>query len=464
MKKKIVIVGGGLAGCLLCNALVGDAEVTLLEAGAKDRFHYPPVKFDRKPLAQVPTFCFGSGGTTNLWHNGLIPIRREDVADPLFAEMLDQLEPFADRAARALHFDAPFSSVYQDLTAEMTALGRALGDFPGGIDCLLYPKQYRALGVDSQVRAVYQVRELAFDCSRGVVNRISCISGGQRYSFEADTLIIAAGALSTPAVLQPLLESAGVPWENLGSGFIDHPMGFVGKVRFGRQLAGVVRKLAMHDWGGFVSRQALRLKSACGRYTCAAFLRPSVTMDNRLAIYKYKSLLGASSGLQRLRHACSWKILHPDILAEIVSHLCNWSLPSPVYNVMFVAEQKRGGNRVHAEPGRLGVDWTISAEELAVYRQLLEDLRQRLQQVAEEVVIQTELSEEWLWSCAHHSGTLSLGSSDCDHLDHNLKLKCLDNVYVCDGSVIQEHSYANTGLTIGQLALRLAERVGHGTA
>jgi choline dehydrogenase-like flavoprotein len=38
-------------------------------------------------------------------------------------------------------------------------------------------------------------------------------------------------------------------------------------------------------------------------------------------------------------------------------------------------------------------------------------------------------------------------------------LKCCDNVYVCDGSVIQEHSYANTGLTIGQLALRLAERV-----
>jgi hypothetical protein len=33
-------------------------------------------------------------------------------------------------------------------------------------------------------------------------------------------------------------------------------------------------------------------------------------------------------------------------------------------------------------------------------------------------------------------------------------------VYVCDGSVIQEHSYANTGLTIGQLALRLSEELG----
>jgi choline dehydrogenase-like flavoprotein len=32
-------------------------------------------------------------------------------------------------------------------------------------------------------------------------------------------------------------------------------------------------------------------------------------------------------------------------------------------------------------------------------------------------------------------------------------------VFVCDGSIIQEHSYANTGLTIGQLAMRLAERV-----
>ena len=73
--------------------------------------------------------------------------------------------------------------------------------------------------------------------------------------------------------------------------------------------------------------------------------------------------------------------------------------------------------------------------------------------------IETNITEEWLWSAAHHSCTTPLGNSEKDLIDKDLKLKFCDNVYVCDGSVIQEHSYANTGLTIGQLALRLAKRV-----
>jgi choline dehydrogenase-like flavoprotein len=82
-----------------------------------------------------------------------------------------------------------------------------------------------------------------------------------------------------------------------------------------------------------------------------------------------------------------------------------------------------------------------------------------LSTVAEQVNLETALTDEWLWSGAHHSGTTSLGGSASDVVDKNLRVKFCDNVYVCDGSVIQEHSYANTGLTIGQLALRLARHV-----
>ena len=63
---------------------------------------------------------------------------------------------------------------------------------------------------------------------------------------------------------------------------------------------------------------------------------------------------------------------------------------------------------------------------------------------------------EWLRSGAHHSGTISLGNDEPEQIDDNLKLNGCNNLYICDGSVIQEHSYANTGLTIGKLALRLS--------
>ena len=79
--------------------------------------------------------------------------------------------------------------------------------------------------------------------------------------------------------------------------------------------------------------------------------------------------------------------------------------------------------------------------------------------IADEINLKTDIDEDWLWSHAHHSGTISMGKNTDSCVDQDLKLHSCDNVFVCDGSIIQEHSYANTGLTIGQLAMRLAERV-----
>ena len=186
-----------------------------------------------------------------------------------------------------------------------------------------------------------------------------------------------------------------------------------------------------------------------------------MTIQNSLSVYKFKSLLGATTGLTRIRNAFSWKLFHPDIVAEVFSHVFGVNIPTRTYNVLFVAEQRWGSSRVYYDGDDLRVDWSISTEELAVYRSLLQRLSEILRKVAEEVNIQTDLTEDWLWSGAHHSGTTSMGKAASDLIDQNLKLKFCDNVYVCDGSVVQEHSYVNTGLTIAQLALRLARGVLH---
>jgi hypothetical protein len=460
MKKKVVVIGGGLAGCLLCNELAGQAEVTLLEVGRKDAIYYPSIGFDRKHLAAVPTFCFGGGGTTNLWHNGLIPIRMDDVSDPSFGKVLNEAQAFTDRAAAALYFaHEPYSTACKKVVSEIGDIAARLGVFPDGLDCLIYPKKFKPLTVDPRVGAFYQVARIDFICEGRQLIKVLAICGTETRELAADVVIVAAGALGSPKILSTLMATAGARYESLGTGFIDHPMGFVGKVRFKAEAAEGFRQLSMLDKGSYVSRNALRLKSDCGKYTCAAFLRPALTMDNSLSIYKYKSLLGASSGMARIKNAFSWKIFHPDIIAEIVSHLFGWNIPSKTYNILFIAEQKRGSNRVYYDGDQLRVDWSVSKEELAIYRSLLEKLGGLLTQVADEVNIETLITEDWLWSAAHHSGTTLLGTGDDALIDQDLKLKCCDNVYVCDGSVIQEHSYANTGLTIGQLALRLAERV-----
>jgi choline dehydrogenase-like flavoprotein len=220
-----------------------------------------------------------------------------------------------------------------------------------------------------------------------------------------------------------------------------------------------LKRLSLDDRGEYLCRYPVRLKSPCGRYTGCAYFRPATTMTNSLPLYKYKSSLGAGAGLSRVKKMFSPKLFHPDILAEIASHLFHVNIPGRTFNILFVGEQKRGTNRVFWEGDRLTVDWSISEDEIAIYRGMLRQLEEMLKDLADEMNIKTDITEDWLWSMAHHSGTVSLGDTDDYLVDRDLKLRCCDNVFVCDGSVIQEHSYANTGLTIGQLALRLAERL-----
>jgi choline dehydrogenase-like flavoprotein len=459
MSRRFVVIGAGLAGSLLCNELANHAEVTLLEIGERDRVQFPRIGFDRKRLAQVDTFCFGGGGTTNLWHNGLIPINRSDVAGEDFRHVLAESEAFTNEAASRLFFAGSYTTAYAEAVSEAESAAESVGLSAHGVDCLIYPKAFKPLTVDPRVHGIYAVDGIRFVFAKGRIRTVTCTAASREYSIEPTDVIVAAGAMGSPRILSDIIRASGHRFEGLGTGFIDHPLGFVGKVRFKKTVAGVVRRLSLTDRGRYIVRSALRLKSACGRYTCCAFFRPAVTMRNSLEVYRYKSLLGATNGLRRIRHAMSWRLLHPDIIAEVYSHLAGASIPGRTFNVLFVAEQRRGTSRVYHDGDALRVDWSISEEELTTYRALLTDLARRLEPLAEEVNIQTALTPDWLWSGAHHSNTTPLGATTADAVDRDLKLRFCDNVYVCDGSVIQEHSYANTGLTIGQLALRLARHL-----
>jgi choline dehydrogenase-like flavoprotein len=67
-----------------------------------------------------------------------------------------------------------------------------------------------------------------------------------------------------------------------------------------------------------------------------------------------------------------------------------------------------------------------------------------------------------LQSSSHHSGTARMGhtrkSSVCDAKGQVWGVKGL---YVADGSIIPASGFANTGLTIGALALRLGDEIAH---
>ena len=460
MRKTIVIIGSGLGGTLLANELSEDHDVTVLEIGPEHGIQYPALINENKQLAHINTFCHGAGGGSNLWHNGLIPIDPNDVSDSPFRQALRDSASYIDRAAARLHMDdASFSAEYAKSRQIGDELGQEIGEFSDGVDSLIYPKRYSPLSLLNSVRTHFDVSDIRFRLAGSGVSEVTFSVGNAKHRLPSDCLIISSGSFGTPIVLKRLLESAGRDHRDVGTGLIDHPMGFVGKVRFPGAISDTIQKFSLADAGQYEFRSAVRLKSECGQYTACAFFRPAVTMTNKLDTYIYKSMLGASTGKKRLRNALSPKILHPDIIAEIVSHLCPVSIPTRTYSVLFMGEQRERRNRVSGSERELHVDWSISQQELAVYNSMIRRLMDMLAAPADEMVVNSSLDGDWLWSGAHHSGTTMMGRNGDGTINGSLRVNGLDNAFVCDASVIQEHSYANTGLTIGQLALRLADHV-----
>ena len=63
-------------------------------------------------------------------------------------------------------------------------------------------------------------------------------------------------------------------------------------------------------------------------------------------------------------------------------------------------------------------------------------------------------------TAAHHSGTCRMAAAaETGVCDRDGGVFGTKNLFVCDGSVLPNTGYANTGLTIGALALRMAETV-----
>jgi len=458
MRKSVVVIGSGIAGTLAANDLSRDHDVTVLEIGKEHSVRYPNVSFRRKVFGDVKTFCHAGGGTTNLWHNGLMPIQETDLHDPQFARIVSEVNTYSNRAAEALFYpNSQFLTDHKAMVLKMQSIGQGLSVFSDGLDCLLYPQSHSRLRIADRANAYYSVTELRFFAIGGKISRLEFTSASRTHSIIPTFVIVAAGSLGSPGVVRSILDALGKPSDAPGKGLMDHPMGFVGKIRVSPHVRSIFRQFSSSTHLGYRCCTAARVRY--DGYSAAVYFRPAITMQNRLDIYKYKSRLGAGKGLERLRAAFSRKVFHPDVVAEIYSHLFNAHIRSDIFSVLVFFEQKRGQSQVRCSPDGIDVDWDLSPNEMDVYSSIIRILRDRLGPVCDDIAMVDRLTKEWLWSAAHHSGTISLDASGQGLVDGDLRLASCSNAFVCDGSVIQEHSYTNTGLTIGGLAFRLASTI-----
>lgn len=455
---RVLIVGSGLGGCVLAQALCDTHEVVMVE---REEGSAPVVRDVGRPALTDPHHASGLGGTTRLWHHGLIEIDAE-VFDACWPFDRQTLEPWY-REAFGLLCGVPLESIREQTQALRQAhqrLGVAVPSHPG----LYYPSwpanAWQAFRLEGRVQLVRgEVRELmagAGHTVRGV--RVHTPQGERR--LEAPVVVLAGGGLGTPGLLQGLVaQGLCTGGQHLGCHYEDHPMGFVGELELDAPLYRL--------WNARTTdrRGTLRLPIVLRR----AGLHLSFQLRPAVATAGSRQRQRVDTALNRLRRQwwspAAWfdVLRHPDDLLDILSFQFGLHLPTRHYTLLMVAQMRPGPHRaVWSEPAgptgpaEIRRDWRLSPQDLAAYQAGVEEVLERLRPLTRSARLFSHWADA-LRSAAHHSGTARLSRSPAGGVcDPQARVHGVRNLYVCDGSLIPASGVANTGLTIAALALRLA--------
>ena len=456
--KRVVIVGAGLAGITLANQLVGKFKVTLIERGPEEGTELPEHNFLKRRFGSSNTYCYAVGGTTHLWHNGLIPLKPESLEPGPFSSSLSVAQSKIDKAAKLLQFPGSYTEEYKRSLDNYRIVSGDLS-LDAELDTILIPNCPPLLKANDQIeiKSGCRVVDATYSDERLTSVRITYESGKEEV-LPAEFFIVCAGGVSSPKVLNTILPKGTK--SSTSKCLIDHPMGFLGKIRVKKQYQNLFEQFVNKDVGDYTSRCGIVTKNNGLKHI--TYFRPAATMSNELGVYQFKSKLGTSNLLGKIKCIFNPKILHPDILSEIFLHLTGRNVSTRTFSVWFVFEQnKKSANNNHIildDCSSNKISWSLSDTEKQSYLEAITDMEQKLAPYCDKFSFVKEDIDSYVWSAAHHSGTIEFGSEP-GTVDHNFKVNGSSNLYVCDASIINEHGYSNTGLTIAQLTIKLSEHL-----
>lgn len=461
MKPRAVIVGAGLGGCLLAHGLADSHEVLIVERGDSADDARWPVQDVGWPAGIDPHVGAGLGGSTRLWHNGLIEIAQEVFAAHWpFAKA--ELDPYYAQAFELLS-DASLTHVQaaiEQLRRRYLGFGLADGLFQG----LYYPLWPRnvwdCLRLQGRVQVLRgEVVDFELD-GPGRVRGLTVVENGQHRVLQADVFVLAAGGLGSPVLLQKLQARAPLPaLRHAGAHYEDHPMGFVGEL----QVTVPLYKLWNYRVPGTDGNLRLPLVVRSGGQHVSFQLRPAANY------YRNSRRERVGSVLNELRRR-PWNPLlyvrllrHWDDVLDILSFKFGIKLPTRHYTLLMCAQMPTAPERsVWSEvDAASGAElrkrrWVLPQDFLLNLESAVHEVLKWLAPVTRRSRVFTGWQQE-LRSAAHHSGTARLSHSAEDGVcDPHGRVHGMANLYVCDGSLIPASGIANTGLTIAALALRMA--------
>lgn len=444
-RRRVVIIGTGLGGCVAADALAGAFDVTVVEQDS-----LPEMVDAGAPAITEPHAGAGLGGTTRWWHNGLIEVPAGTLGE--WPVPTGALEPYIGRAYEIL--GGVDAADVRAAAAGLRELYAAAG-IPSGMlgNSLFYPRKRRnlwqTLRLDGRVTVVRgRARPLAAEGKKVALVTVDTAAG--TVELAADMVIAAAGGLGTPPLLARISDQAGRFYE-------DHPFAFVAEVRLNARLYKLWNH-AVRSLDGTM-RIPLVVDSPAGPVSFQ--LRPAVHMWSKTRRERVTSALNDLRN-RPFRPATWWKLLRSaDDALDILSFKFGIRVPTDRYTLMMVASQP-GGDHVGVatdRQGRIVRDWRLDQGYLEALDRAIDAALAKLGPLVREARVFPGWRAD-LQSSAHHSGTARMAATAGDGVcDADGRVFGVHNLFVADGSLIPASGYANTGLTIAALALRLADNL-----
>lgn len=441
---SVAVIGSGLAGGLVVQGLGRSAAVTLLERGRRAPTTPKELRSAGHPLGLSQTFSYGIGGTTNLWRGCMLSMRPEELGKDWPEILRHQLGTHSKDVMHHLYG----SSVSQEWQRNQCLRSKDSQILDTVYAPRLPSRTARLKGLKGASVRLGSFVESIIETANGV--ELSVDDNGRSAKLAFDYVVIAAGAINSPLLLQ----RSGLGGKQVGLNLTDHPMGMVAKVRRGI-LSNRYDAMSLQ---GRWKNVAKILDKETGLWTsfqlCPA---PDLLFEQD----EYLTFGHRKSSFRLLNFQKWRKLASSEYRTMMARKLAGRDRLGQFAFVLAMTEQEaRGQGKIRgSRDGSVDIEWQVSEQACGAVGRSLSVFEQWL---GCELHLAPGDMKNRLWSGAHHAGSCRISSDDeSGVVDANLRVHGTSRIFVCDASVLPSTGATNPGLTIGSLALRLAAHITH---
>lgn len=447
MKKDLIIIGSGIGGSSVLNSLDSKKfKITVIEINNyKNTNTWSLLKY--LPNIYKETFKLGIGGTTQLWHNGLIEIPRY-IFDKKWPLKYENLLDYYRSAYKFLFYK------YEDLEVIKKNIDKLkkkdFGDYNNHLALLIYPRvRINVWKHNKLVKKAKLVKgeltEIILDKHKEKVNFILIKVGSKILKYKAEIFILSTGGLLTAKFLY----ETKINNKNIGLRYFDHPTAKIAECKINKDFYKI--------WNIKTKYASCRLPFVfkVNDIEVSFQLMPILYFDKENDVKTEKLLSNLRNNPFNMINY--FKVIFKlNYLFEILSFKFGLKMPTNKYSIIMVAEKKYSkSDKLVVNTNKIKINFNINKNDILIYEEALDKFKKLLNPN----LLYFKKYNSWeknIVSSAHHSGSCYIGENPNNSVcDKNLKVHKIKNLYISDASAIPNSGFRNTGLTIAALGLRL---------